>query len=352
MKHFLFLLTVLTSVLFATAQKPPEEPSKLASHKLPIGKLLHTLLQTTRQNIELLDARPDSSKIGYAPARGNSYNKLTADENFTDFFQKRTSAPNTDEAYLFVLRKLWLQQTTAAEQQQSKIVMQQAEANKPYSRCYARIEVYKKRGSMYTPLFRLDSTFEHSKPLYLSAADLLLLPFEFCLQKVSVLSSAAPAANRRQMTLSEVKTFTFKKRFSPANQEAVLQRGIFHKFSDFLYNRPDTTSFTLQSDVLTDELVVNTNGGGHVLNKFWGFCDGKNIFIRLGLNVFQLHPVQNTYELWGFTTIKQSFVQSGPVGGGTRNDLISSLALHSFNSKKVSAPLKPFQLDLDTGLVY
>ncbi len=350
MKHFLLLLIAFLPVLFSTAQEQlPNLPSELPEHKLPVGKMLLSELENTTAAIEFLNARPDTSKVGFVPARGGSYYKLTTD--LSETFQKRTVAANAGNAYLFVLRKLWLKQTTPAEQQQIKIVMRQAEANKPYSACYARIEVYEKRDGVYTPLFRLDSTFEDSRLLKANAAGLLLLPFEYCINKISANTSAAFAARRKRMTLAEVEAFSFKNKVYPESYGAAMQRGIFHSFPDFLNNRPDTTSFTLQSNVLTDELVLNKSGQQRVLNDFWGFCDGTNIFIRLGLNVFQLHPVQNTYELWGFKTIKQTFAQAAPVGG-TGNALITSLLMHGLNSKRISASLKPMQLDLNSGSVY
>jgi hypothetical protein len=83
---------------------------------------------------------------------------------------------------------------------------------------------------------------------------------------------------------------------------------------------------------------------------FWGFCDGGKLYIRSGLNFYELLRQHHTFEFVGSIGLEKkaadylSARNDGPAGNplpagsfGVRNDYA------------ITNNLKPFQLNMETG---
>ncbi|MEO5945709.1 MAG: hypothetical protein ABIP79_02755 [Chitinophagaceae bacterium] len=94
------------------------------------------------------------------------------------------------------------------------------------------------------------------------------------------------------------------------------------------------TNFKFTNGKVTDELYLVNNGKDELLTDFWGFNDGKKLFIKLGFNIFPAVPQQNTFEVFGAKHI--SNYHNNPKQGDIK---ITSMDLD----------LKILQLNMETG---
>ncbi len=332
-------------------------PSQLKPYTIYLNAAFAPGLRTG-VSLSVLDARPDSSKLGFMRKGKNEFYKIVPDQSIGQFFEKHTHLKDvgTDSgfSYLLVLRKLMLDENNPEFQLHASIPLIKNNAHSNFGRCHARIEVYLKNGERYIPLFRLDSLFTSNKPLKSCATDLLYQPFEYCLDRLPTKQSPAQLAKRKQMTIQEVIAFSFKNTLQAHALITNTKRGIYHTYSDFLNNKVDTASFSVQSGKLSDELFLQQGEQQQLLTIFWGICDGNNVFIRLGPNLFQLHPVQNTFELWGFPHLTQHYRKVSPLLLG--NSPLQQLAFlglgHALDQNKVKGDLKPLLLDAETGNIF
>jgi hypothetical protein len=354
--RIILLPFLLWYTFVATAQNAANAPDKLPAYTVHLNQVLGVPLKKAPAPVYLLDARQDSSKIGFIATTKNAHYKIVSDRPLTQFFDEcsrsnKFSSADSGYSYLLVLRKLWLTETTLADEERVKIKTPGAEANQRFGKVYARIEVYAQKDAFFYPLFRLDSCFFEQKSLRTNITRLLPQPFVYCLRKLDPGQLEAIVPKRKKMTFSEVTLFSNKNLTQPVLLSTGVQRGVYHTYADFLRQKTDTTSFTIQSAQLSDEVVVSRNGKQEVLDHFWGFSDGKQVFIRVGLSLFTLHPVQNTFEFWGFRSLKQKYFQAAPVGGDGSAFALSFL-LHTLNTKKVTANQQPLQLDMETGIPF
>ena len=80
---------------------------------------------------------------------------------------------------------------------------------------------------------------------------------------------------------------------------SLTQKGIYKSFDDFKNNTPWIVEFELKKGKITDELYVNSGTSSQVLPEYWGFYDGKQLFIKSGYNAFPAVQQQNSFEVYG-----------------------------------------------------
>lgn len=95
--------------------------------------------------------------------------------------------------------------------------------------------------------------------------------------------------------------------------------------------------FRFSNGKLTDELYI-VNGNSEILvAKYWGFYDGKNLFIQAGMSAFKAVQQQNTFEIFG----------SKHVTNYHNNPQQGDIKLISFGLDN-----KILQVNMDTGKLY
>lgn len=128
----------------------------------------------------------------------------------------------------------------------------------------------------------------------------------------------------------------------------LMERGIYRTFADFLNNKPTKHEFTMEFGERSDEVFIMENGKPVVLTDFWGVCDGQKLFLKIGLNLFEMARQQNTYEIWGNKLPVQRYYHHTP---STADGLPGAVVAIAFN-KKIEKLNKPLQLNMETGNLY
>lgn len=134
--------------------------------------------------------------------------------------------------------------------------------------------------------------------------------------------------------------------------ESILNKGVYKTFTEFKNNNPSIKDFEIKQGKFSDELYVSDNKQTYPLQSFWGYCDGKNLFIRSANNLFQLYRTGKTYNTLAFKSIKKNKPMS--VGAQAAiNMALTGIPSFSMNENAgYRASTSVFQLDMQTGEIY
>src|SRR5215218_10031110 len=156
-KYPLFLLLLTGTLLWASGQSSSADLIAADNVVITPSGMDGLLKKLPFKNVLLLDQRFDTSKLGYVKKAGN-YKKLMTEGAFShtvlETLQQQYS-PAFDAAspytLVVVLKDLWLQQTSEAEQEHHKIE-RSSESTSEFSSCTATFEAYAAAGNVYIPL--------------------------------------------------------------------------------------------------------------------------------------------------------------------------------------------------------
>ena len=348
MKHP-FILIFISFLCFRSVNAQKSEGTEYilnaTEYKLAFDK--KTFFDTNKlpfKDIVVYDYRYDTSKIGYVESGGGSgYSKIQLKQNWAgalnNYFKKNLDA-SSSQTLCIVIRSFWMQEGILDELSTKKVIQKSVGGKSDYDgNCKAQLDVYVQSGSALQAFFKLDTTFlNFYKFKQKKLEEWFFLPFDSIARKI--ISSDVPSvlSKRKKLSLEEVSSF-YNKRFDlPILKGQLLQKGVFITFEDFKNNKPLLTDLRLEKGKLTDQLYVVQNGNENLLTEFWGFIDGKDLFIKAGFNVFIAVPQQNTFEVYGGKHI--SNYHNNP----TQGDLLK------INAMKVDR--KILQLNMETGEFY
>jgi hypothetical protein len=131
---------------------------------------------------------------------------------------------------------------------------------------------------------------------------------------------------------------------------------VYVTFEDFKNNRPAYDSFELKPGKLSDILYIReTDGKTYVKKEVWGFYDGENFYVRMGLNFFPIYRINETWEFYGTNVV----VDRSASGAGwfSSMPLAYALALEGSRATMGETPvrlknLRPFHIDMETGEIF
>jgi hypothetical protein len=305
-------------------------------------------------SIEIKDSRFDTTKIGYVKS-GNKYKKIATQESLSLTLQNHLNTQlakqldiSSSQNLLVVIKKLWLQQTNADELDDRKISRTFTSVQTGFAMCTLVFDVYLRKGSIYIPLLKIDTSLFSSKSLHKDAGYLVGFAMENCINQIASIDPGK-FKNRKTLSMSDIEQYNNKRLAYPRYKNDTPIRGIFPTFKDFLNNKPVDKNFMIQSGKITDELYVEQNGEAVLLENFWGFCDGEKNYLHIGFNFFEITRQSDTYELWGSKSITEKSRQNNGI-----RSLFSGVGVETSPAitKKTKLDYKPLQLDMETGRVY
>ena len=119
----------------------------------------------------------------------------------------------------------------------------------------------------------------------------LLRLYEAVIRKASAINDSL-TLSRPSFTIEEIERAGLDKRDKPILKEDSLRPGFYRDFSEFVNNHP-TFEF-VNNEALKNTLeVMHYRVGKEISNEepdttYWGYCDGKKIFVRYRYDFFQL----------------------------------------------------------------
>jgi hypothetical protein len=171
--------------------------------------------------------------------------------------------------------------------------------------------------------------------------------------------SAENLTKSGKLSWEEIERFNKRKFELPVLVDTLLREGIYMRFEDFRNNRPFYDRFTVKKNKLTEEINIPDSAGGEsIVSNLWGYCDGKNVFIR-SLKIFYLpQRVNNSLYFYGagvLVQIDRTFNFPYIPGGSPGANLVNAAALgvSIISSKKNAEPgNRAYLLDWDSGALF
>jgi len=250
---------------------------------------------------------------------------------------------------LYCLKKLWIAKADTVDMR----------LRNPYltrSRVYLKAELYFEKNGDYYPLYRFDSVFMFPKQISFFSTKWVEQALAASLGRLKD-CNPEKIVKRTSMKNTEMDHYYFDENYTAISHNPAPAKGVYLNAEQFKNNQPAYADFEISLDNVVDIMRVKEKDGTYtIIKNDWGFCDGEHLFMRMGLNYFRLFKAGDTYDLYATDRIKSPYPNDmiHVTGGGAGADLISAAILEALNSTKKTrlGELKPFQLDMETGMVY
>jgi len=338
-----FTLTIVFFIVQKTcAQSRPNdfiivEPSSIVyNKKLPF------------RNIEIIDSRFDTGKIGYQ-LKGYTYEKLLITPNLASVIQKKLNEglknnfdSSINTTLLIVVKNLWIQGPVIEND------------GSPKDQCLSKLELYMKEDETFYPIKRIDSIYTDKHSAIHFGETLVMMPFQNSLKKIEAINSKK-IQSLRKLNWNDVKEFNEREFQKPILKTMGLKKGIYLSFNDFLKNRIDEKPFEVKFGKLSDQLYLIDNKEKKLFTEFWGFCDGSKLYVNAQLNFYELIRNGNGFEFWGNEqVVKQNYNPRFQPASRSMPSIAAGLLTYGIEKLKFSEPMnkRPFQINMETGEAY
>lgn len=295
------------------------------------------------------DSRFDTTKLGYVFSAGwkkiNFPNSCAeALENMLNEYYKPVLDPTSAMTLVVFLKTYWLQSGGVQAVEEDYDVAHNPEFFYDKSGvCFADIDVFACSNNEYRALTRIKSEFIDAPYKGARLARFIVAPFDSLAKKL--ISSDIPAllSKKNPFTLAQI-TANYRKRFDlPVINNPEPAKGVYLSYQDFITRKPSYSSFIVKEGKISDELYITEGGGESILPDYWGYCDGRDYYIKLGFNAFKLYRQHKTWDLYGNRWVSL-YSTTNNVAFGNNNLM--------FNKRNKHIYRRPLQLNPETGKVY
>lgn len=350
----LFIITRLT------AQAPTDYLRYIQSFGITPAQLSYEK-KLPVNHIRIIDGRYDTTKIGFA-VKGGNYQKVTVNGGFRSGVEQTLNSSlaanfdaSSNQSLVIVIKKYWLKETNYAEKENRKMVVANMDMMRSFSECNAKLEVYLEKENVYYPVFRMDSSYDYVDRIKKAGGDILMAPFEACLDKLQYTQFDKLLAQGKKLTWKQIEDYNAGAFTYPILHQMPGKIGLYLTFHDFLQNKITEEEFALEHDAFSDRLFILKGNDKTLFTDFWGFYDGRSIYIKSGLNFYPLVRRENTFEFLGTKSIStRGGSNNNPVRGDNVGQtlMIGGLERAISNGNAIRKEWKPFQLNLDEGEIY
>jgi hypothetical protein len=128
-------------------------------------------------------------------------------------------------------------------------------------------------------------------------------------------------------------------------------------FDEFKNNAPSEKNFELKKGKAADVLYIRRQNGNEFPERnVWGYCDGKNSFIKSANNFFLLQLRGNAFYIYGAKNMKPGTTHI-PIPGAAISPLpyggtLQTVGIMYDIKLRFQLALNPYVLDWDTGILY
>jgi hypothetical protein len=305
-------------------------------------------------SIKVLDRRFDTSKVGYA-RRGGKDRKLVLPSGVQAYFNQQFQQSlelyfdsATKEQLVIVIKELWMQDADLSDKGKGRVT-KPSEYAPISSECRAVLELYLRKDDLFTPLLRMDSTFDFQNRLSRKASSILWVPFETSMLLTTRLDLDAKRQRGRKLTEVEVERYYANRIQLPIFHANHLQNGIYRTFKDFAQNRIQPCEYTIVKEAGIHHVYIINSGAKELVTDFWGLCDGNKFYIKAGFHIYELVRQGNSFEFFGgLSAFTHRRMVTGPYfnDGSTITTQSPSLDWFALSDKRAH------QINMETGNVY
>jgi hypothetical protein len=302
-------------------------------------------------NIEVIDARPDTSRIGLV-AEHNSRKELifhnTVSAALASHLKNYYTDPRAKQTLLVILKKLCVFDSLIVKPK--RVDGFTPPTPPPTVKMRFRTEAFLKGPDGWLPLTYLDTLVSSTYGAEYIATNYLPFLLDVFMDKLSSIDLAAVIKQSRVFSDHDIESFNRSGFAYPMDTASTLKKGVYTSLEEFKNNKPSIGDYELTKDGQGNlELNIKDQQGKlYYTHTMWGFCDGEHSFVMMDGNLFPILPVNHEWYIWGtkeYVTKKFStplvilfpaayFLASVPV------------------TESVSRKMRFFQIDIDSGEIY
>jgi len=306
MKHLLFFLFIFFASFTAVAQFifTPKKP--IQTEKEIIEK--HEGIQLTDSipfsAIRIIDSRYDTTNIGFyldGFLALQDSSQLVVLQHIIDKYYHALYTPGKD-TLLIQLERLSIQDNLMRDT--NFIITAGYISGKEYCGTGNRYRYVGCADTMmydkfnYKTVYKLHKNGKHTNYEFW---DYYLLRLCEAMIKASAITNNSVNDTTQYLTAEEIKQMGLQKRNKPILTTDSLQPGFYNNFSEFVNNAPGFTYDS--SDALPKLLnIMHYRVGKNISNEapdtsYWGYCDGKNLYVRYKYNFYQLDKNDESFYI-------------------------------------------------------
>jgi hypothetical protein len=310
-------------------------------------------------SIEVVDARPDTIAIGLASLNNKKPFFVVSEGAFAydaqQFLNASIHFTKPDSfSVVMVIKKFWVTGGLDNEMEQKIRNTGIDTSTGKISSLLAKMEFYLKRGSDYFILYRFDSTITRNLSVSRDASALVEQALVSSISKLSEINSKfqSISESKRKFSWDEIEAHNQKRFDMPVLKDSVHIRGVYFSFEEFKNNNPGQRDFEIQRDKLADLIFIKQADGKLVPERdAWGYCDGRDLYIKSLENYFLLQRQGNAYYIYGAKELKHKRVIPlvGPVSNATFGGPTRTTNPVAPTSEGFTLKLRPYELDWDNG---
>jgi hypothetical protein len=306
------------------------------------------------QQISVMDARPDTCRIGIVRTSRTGQNELRfhspVSEQLTGYLNAAYSKPAGRYQLLVVLKDLWIAFPDSFE------VKSHFELNIRF-----RVEAYVKAGDGYGPLMRFDTTLTRLRGLVVSslATDVLRDLFDYFMGQVATTDLGR---ERRLVTYQQIDSFNRARFAYPMDTATRLVKGVYATVDEFRNNAPSILNYTVDNDPSGKPQlnVADESGQLYFNHTAWGFCDSNQVYVMMDGNLFPVFTVGHQFYVMGSKEYRQKTRRVGysigsimPIGAvmGMGTYFSASATAGADISGGTTRTLRIFRVDPVTGMI-
>lgn len=349
------LLTVLLclSCLMCLSQKNTDSLffAHMQSRKISLyEKPYDTIYNLPFHNIQILDARPDTSSIGFL-RYGGTTNKLYLEKGlantFTNFINTNYKLSKDTNNLLILIKEFRVSDYA------SKLGLEDVNISQWNSGIIISGELFLNNGNNYRALYKVDSilvVISNNE----TAEESVERSFRAILRKSQDKSLSEMHIGKTAFSFDDIKKHIDDFVNFPVLKSTTYNKGVYKNFNEFKTNNPSIINFEIKKGKLSDELFINDGNQSYPIQDFWGYCNGKNLFIYSAKNLFQLIRTGNTFNIRGM----KSFKTRKTLIKDTTTYLLGNLILTGrqsndyLNYDKFKSNITAFQLNMQNGELY
>jgi hypothetical protein len=304
------------------------------------------------KSVEVIDNRYDTTKHGFFPVYKNSPRLVKFSDRLSEWMLTELNDlipaehPRADRKLSVVIQRFWF--NNSADQRFTPF-KQQLQTS-----LYYKLELFSSINETYYPLKRFEGVFTNyfnDQDTYKSLTDSLM---KILHRDVAAINFASKETEKNAIGKEQFVTYLDKKR-QRINLHRPLTRGIFASYDDFLQQKPLGDSVDVieykdyfERQIVACQLGIYIKGFLQPCNKYWGYYDGKFLFVNSGNGLFiKLTPWYNQFILAdlqqiAFSKKRKTFVTDAAISTSSYHIIKDfAKAYHLF-----------YQLDYDDGKLY
>lgn len=322
------------------------------------------------KRIEILDARFDTSKLGfemhreYAILREQDFKRIkltggieNALTSFYNDYYKLCFKDSTDKL-LIVLKTLWIDNFPSADITDG---LRYDVTRESYQNVHIKFEYYFVQNNFFFPVKRIDTVYQltedimHSPECKFKRNDLSFFTYAMksLIEKYDFHELKNGLRNKRRLNFENIDSFNRKRFVLPILTASTINKGMYLNYKEFINNAPSVEDYEFKKNH-KEEFWVNKKNDEKI-PRWYAISDSLGMHVG-ALKRIKIIRVENTYESFKLNhiylpkTIAGNLLNMIPRGNPGYSG--SNVIVNAGSGARLQYVLVPRQVNMETGEIY